>query len=520
MLTEKEIKEIQEKGIDPNTVNEQIDHFKRGFPYINLVDPATTSNGIQKYTNKRVADLAAYFDEHNHDYDVLKFVPASGAASRMFKALLQFRDTYQGTKVDIEKYLDDQSFNSPYYFFTNLKKFAFYKDLVGRLEKDGYEVDKLIKNLDLHIVLDYFLGKENMNYGALPKGLLLFHSYPEGARLAVEEHLVEGAHYSTDKQGKTRIHLTVSSEHEKKFKAAIAGKGKKHEEKYGVTFDISFSQQKVSTDTIAVDLNNEPFRNLDGSLLFRPGGHGALIENLNDLDAEIIFIKNIDNVVPDRIKAETYIFKKAIGGLLMKLQEQTFEFLEMLEDGNLLDEELERIKEFAQKELCIYVPPAYEGYEKMEKIDFLFNKLNRPMRVCGMVKNEGEPGGGPFWVADDSGYHSLQIVESSQIDFDNDEQADIVSKSTHFNPVDLVCGVKNYKGENFDLRAYVDPETGFISTKSKDGKDLKAQELPGLWNGAMADWITIFVETPIITFNPVKTINDLLRPQHQPEDQS
>ncbi len=518
MFTEQEIKEIEKRGINLQTVDHQISHFKSGFPFINLASTATTSNGIHKYSEKEIAGLAAFFDEHYSDYEIVKFVPASGAASRMFKALLQFKDTYEGTKVDIEKYLDDQGFNSPYYFFNNLKKFAFYKELASLLEKDGHSIDRLIANFDLHIILEYFLGKDHMDYGSLPKGLLLFHDYEDEARLAVEEHLVEGAHYSTDKNGITRVHMTVSPEHEEKFREAVQQKGKKYEELFGVRFDVTFSQQKSSTDTIAVDPDNEPFKNPDGSTLFRPGGHGALIENLNDLHAEIIFIKNIDNVVPDRLKGETYLYKKGIGGLLFKLQDQNFEFLEMLEDGNLLDEEIERIREFAKKELYIFIPPAYEGYEKMEKIDFLFNKMNRPIRISGQVKNEGEPGGGPFWVADESEYRSLQIVESSQIDFSNEEQTEIVNKSTHFNPVDLVCGVKNFKGESFDLREFVDPETGFISKKSKDGKDLKAQELPGLWNGAMADWITVFVETPIITFNPVKTINDLLRPQHQQND--
>lgn len=269
---------------------------------------------------------------------------------------------------------------------------------------------------------------------------------------------------------------------------------------------------------IAVDMNNEPFRKEDGSLLFRPGGHGALIENLNEMNAEIIFIKNIDNVVPDRLKETTYLYKKVIGGLLFKLQEKTFNYLELLEDGNLSDDEIEEIREFAGKELQIFIPDAYEGYEKLDRIDFLFTKLNRPMRVCGMVKNEGEPGGGPYWVKDEQDNLSLQIVESSQMDLNDMAQAEIVSKATHFNPVDLVCGIENYRGDKFDLKEFTDPQTGFISIKSLNGKDLKAQELPGLWNGAMADWITVFVETPLITFNPVKTINDLLRKEHQPED--
>ena len=351
---------------------------------------------------------------------------------------------------------------------------------------------------------------------SLPKGLLLFHDYNDEPRLAVEEHLVEAAHYSNDKTNTSRIHLTVSPEHQQKFEEAINTKKEKFEKRFDVDYNIGFSEQHPSTDTIAVNINNEPFRNSDGSLVFRPGGHGALIENLNELKGEIIFIKNIDNIVPDRLKGETYLYKKVLGGLLFKLQKQNFEFLEMLEDGNLLDEELNQVCAFAEKELNIFIPNAYRGYEKMEKVDFLYNKMNRPIRICGMVKNEGEPGGGPFWVVDENDDESLQIVEASQINFLDESQKIIVNNATHFNPVDLACGVRNYKGVNFDLHEFIDPETGFISIKSKDGKDLKAQELPGLWNGAMADWITVFVETPLITFNPVKTINDLLRPQHQP----
>lgn len=517
MFTEKDRNQIKKKGIDLSTVENQLKHFKTGFPFINLVAPATTDKGLHAYSNQEVANLAAYFDENFSDYEILKFVPASGAASRMFKELLNFKDEYQGTKPDIEKYMEDQSFGSPFYFFNNIKKFAFYQELKNLLKKNGYELEELIDDLDFQPILHFFLTEDGMDYASKPKGLLLFHDYENGPRLSVEEHLVEGAHYSTDKDNQTAVHLTVSPEHQDKFEEAITLKKEKYEKEFDVTFNFSFSQQKPSTDTIAVDLNNEPFRNADGSLLFRPGGHGALIENLNDLKSEIIFIKNIDNVVPDRLKGETYLYKKVIGGLLMKLQEKNFDFLEMLEDGNLTDEELENIRMFAAKELNIFVPDAYDGYEKMEQIDFLYGMMNRPMRVCGMVKNEGEPGGGPFWVINNRDEWSLQIVESSQIDFDNPKQKEIVAKASHFNPVDLVCGVKNFKGENFDLREFVDPETGFVAQKSKDGKELKAQELPGLWNGAMADWITIFVETPIITFNPVKIINDLLRPQHQPE---
>ncbi len=516
MFTEKDLRQIKSKGIDLQTVEKQIDHFKKGFPYINLVAPATKEKGLHCYSETEAAGLAAHFDEHVADYELLKFVPASGAASRMFKTLFEFMESWNGTPEDLEKYEADKSFNSPYNFFTNIWKFAFYNELKKTLEDAGYSLDDLLEKKEFKSILEYFLTGKGMDYAQLPKGLLLFHDYEDEPRLAVEEHLVEGAHYATDKKGIARLHLTVSPDHQQKFETAVAAKKGKYEKKHEVVFDISFSQQKPSTDTIAVDMNNKPFRDEDGTILFRPGGHGALIENLNDLNGEIVFIKNIDNVVPDRLKGETYLYKKVIGGLLMKLQEKNFEYLEILEDGNVSKEERQKIRDFAEKELNIFFPAAYDGYNDMEQIDFLYNKMNRPMRVCGMVKNEGEPGGGPFWITDEDDNLSLQIVESSQINFDDPVQKEIVSRSTHFNPVDLVCGLRNFKGEQFDLRAFVYPETGFISIKSKNGKDLKAQELPGLWNGAMADWITVFVETPLITFNPVKTINDLLRPQHQP----
>lgn len=517
MFTTKDLQQIKNKGISTETAENQIEHFRKGFSYINLVAPATKEKGLHCYSDGEAAGLAAYFDGHFANYELIKFVPASGAASRMFKVLFEFMEAWKGTPEDIEKYEADKSFNTPFNFFAKLPKFAFYNALRKTLENAGYSTDDLLEKKDFNTILEYFLTGKGMGYAQLPKGLLLFHDYDDEPRLALEEHLVEGAHYATDKKGISRIHLTVSPNHQQKFEEAVAAKKEKYEKKYEITFELSFSQQKPSTDIIAVDMNNEPFRDDDGTILFRPGGHGALIENLNDLNGEIVFIKNIDNVVPDRLKGETFLYKKVIGGLLMKLQRKTFEYLETLEDGNVSYKERKEIREFAEKELNIFFPAAYEGYDDMDQIDFLYNKMNRPMRVCGMVKNEGEPGGGPFWVTNEEDDLSLQIVETSQINFDDPEQEEIVSKSTHFNPVDLVCGVRNFKGEQFDLKEYVDPETGFISIKSKNGKDLKAQELPGLWNGAMADWITVFVETPLITFNPVKTINDLLRPQHQPE---
>lgn len=517
MFSEKDIQQIKKKGLEVKDVENQIDHFKKGFPYIKLIAAATPENGIECFDEKEIDSLVNHFDENFSDYDLIKFVPASGAASRMFKHLFEFMTSFKGSQKEIAEMESDKSFNSVYNFFHSIENFAFYNQLKDVLSQNNHDLDSLLENKDYKAILEYFLTEKGLNYANLPKGLLQFHYYEDGSRLAVEEHLVEAAIYSTNSEKVSSLHLTVSPDHESKFKEAIRNKKAKYEKQFGVSYSIDFSEQSPETDIIAVDMNNEAFRKDDGELLFRPGGHGALIENLNKLQEEIVFVKNIDNIVPDRLRNTTYTFKKAIGGLLMKLQEKCFDYLDILDSGNVEDNELEQIEEFAKKDLFINIPTAYLGFEKMERIDFLYNKLNRPMRICGMVKNEGEPGGGPFWVENSRGEVSLQIVESSQMNLKDEKQKEIVSNATHFNPVDLVCSLKDYNGNKFDLKKFVDAETGFISTKSQGGKNLKAQELPGLWNGAMADWISVFVETPIITFNPVKTVNDLLRPQHQPE---
>ena len=330
----------------------------------------------------------------------------------------------------------------------------------------------------------------------------------------MEEHLVEGPLYAGGKNGQVNVHFTVSPEHRPLFEALVAKVAPKYEDKFGVKYSINFSEQKASTDTVAANPDNTPFRGKDGKILFRPGGHGALIENLNDLDADIIFIKNIDNVVPDRLKAETVEYKKLIAGVLVSKQKKAFEYLEILDSGKYTHTQLEEIIRFLRDELSCR-NPELKDLEDAELAIYLKKKLNRPMRVCGMVKNVGEPGGGPFLAYNQDGTISLQILESSQIDTNNSDYLKMFQNGTHFNPVDLVCAVKDYKGNKFDLTKYVDPQTGFISSKSKDGKELKALELPGLWNGAMSDWNTIFVEVPLGTFNPVKTVNDLLREQHQ-----
>lgn len=503
------------KGTTLGLVEKQIEYFKKGFPFADLQKPAVKNDGITVFTEKRIDELVRFFEKNKHRYQIVKFVPASGAASRMFKELFHFLETVNQDDQS-ELLQSDTSFNSVYNFIKRLKDYAFYPELEASMARDGIAIDDCLEKKDYFTIIEYVVNAKGLDYGSLPKGLLSFHSYQGKGRKALEEHLVEAAHYATDSENNARVHFTVSPEHMDNFHKTLEQVKDHYEKTHQVKFDVSFSIQKPSTDTIAVDMNNEPFREVDGSLLFRPGGHGALIENLNELEGDVVFIKNIDNIVPDRLKPETTRYKKAIGGLLTSLREQAFDYLKRMELGNVDPENLEDIRFFAENDLNINIPDSYNTMGDSEKVAFLYRNLNRPIRVCGMVKNEGEPGGGPFWVKNSRGEISLQIVESSQINLSEPNQRSIVNAATHFNPVDLVCGLTDFKNNRFDLHQFIDPETGFISIKSKAGKNLKAQELPGLWNGAMADWITIFVEVPVITFNPVKTVNDLLRDQHQP----
>jgi hypothetical protein len=422
----------------------------------------------------------------------------------MFKNLFEFLGAdYDAPKTDFEKK-----------FFENIHRFAFFHDLdVVCMDGTGKDVDALIADGEYKTVVGQLLEAYGLNYGQLPKGLLKFHRYVDGIRTPLEEHLVEGALYAAGSTGKVNVHFTVSTEHRELFEHLVREKVMAYAQKFGVEYNVSFSEQKPSTDTLAADMDNKPFR-VDGKLLFRPGGHGALIENLNDLQADVVFIKNIDNVVPDRLKDETVTYKKLIAGVLVRLQKRAFEYLRLLDGGQYTHEQLEEIIRFVQQDLCCRRADIKQ-LEDAELVIYLRKKLNRPMRVCGMVKNVGEPGGGPFLAYNPDGTVSLQILESSQIDMNDPEKKAMFEKGTHFNPVDLVCAVRNYKGEKFDLTKFVDKATGFISHKSKNGRELKALELPGLWNGAMSDWNTVFVEVPLATFNPVKTVNDLLREQHQ-----
>lgn len=506
MLTQEDKDLLAKKGISEQQIAEQLACFEKGFPFLKLFAAASVENrGIMLAGEEAQKTYLAAWDAYKQDdKKIVKFVPASGAASRMFKNMFEFLGAdYDIPTTDFEKK-----------FFNNIKNFAFYADLdAACVKNNGKGLEALISEGNYKAVVANLLESAGLNYGALPKGLLKFHKYEDGVRTPLEEHLVEGALYAAGKSGEVNVHFTVSTEHRELFAKLVDEKVAQYAAKYGVKYNISFSEQKPSTDTVAADMENKPFRD-NGKLLFRPGGHGALIENLNDLDADIVFIKNIDNVVPDRLKGDTVTYKKLIAGVLVTLQKQAFEYLQLLDSGHYRHDELENIIRFVQQQLHCRKDDI-KDMEDADLVIYLRKKLNRPMRVCGMVKNVGEPGGGPFLAYNPDGTVSLQILESSQIDMNDPEKKAMFEKGTHFNPVDLVCAVRDYKGNKFNLVNYVDKATGFISYKSKGGKELKALELPGLWNGSMSDWNTIFVEVPLSTFNPVKTVNDLLREQHQ-----
>jgi len=514
-FTENDLKQIKAKGLTLEHVESQIDVFKSGIPFTNISEAATKGNGIVALNNELTDATIDYFEARKNKLSLIKFVPASGAATRMFKFLFKFLKDYNPRKESLNAFINKNNFRDLAMFLVGLEKFPFYNQVVEKLGEQHIDFTSLSEEDKAFHFVNTMLDEATLNFGNSPKGLLPFHRYKSShISTAFEEHLYEAALYASD-ENKAELHFTISEKYKDKFDEEFKRIEEYVEENTGVAFNISFSYQHESTDTIAVTPRNKPFRNDDGTLLFRPSGHGALLKNLNALEADIIFVKNIDNVVVKQYKQEMVKYKKVLAGILLKLQDKAFQYMHMLDQTSISDEQLAELEAFLENDMGIKISRDYYKYAVNYKIEYLREKLDRPIRVCGMVKNEGEPGGGPFWVRDLYGNESLQIVESAQINLDNKWQKDILTNATHFNPVDLVCGVKNYKGEKFNLEDFVDHDAAFITMKTKMGKDLKALELPGLWNGSMAHWTTIFVEVPIITFNPVKTVNDLLKPPHQ-----
>ena len=508
-FTNDDLQQMAALGLSQEDVVRQIDNFRKGFPKTILVDAATVENGdILRLNDEEINRYATRYKQASRGKKILKFVPASGAATRMFKDLYTFSSTYFGIDYKIEK-----EYPSVKEFIEKIRSFAFFDDLYECMESSGADFGDYMDRGDFATVINFLLKDQYLGYGNLPKGLLKFHRYGHLQRTPLEEHIVEGAEYARQDNGTVNIHFTVSPEHRALFRKKVSEVRKYYEKAFHVKLHITFSEQKHYTDIIAVDEQNNPVRDEEGRLVFRPGGHGALIENLNEQRADIIFIKNIDNVVPDWMKHTTIIYKKVLAGLLLDIQQQCFDYLRQLDKG-VSPQKLKRIETFAQHQLLIQLPESYGQADLSHRCQLLHQLLNRPIRICGMVKNQGEPGGGPFFTRDTEGKISLQIVETAQINGNDPTQASILANATHFNPVDLVCATKDYRGRYFDLRQFVDPATGFISKKSKGATVLKSQELPGLWNGAMANWNTLFVEVPLATFNPVKTVNDLLRKEH------
>ncbi|MBN2059003.1 MAG: DUF4301 family protein [Deltaproteobacteria bacterium] len=517
VFNEEDRRQLDSRGMTVEDAVSQLGIFEKGFPFSRLNRPCTTGDGIVVMDNGDLKRLGGVYQKASLEGRAMKFVPASGAASRMFKLLVSLNNNFETIRLqDIEKEITggDTDAADLMRFIKEIKKFAFYDELARKMRESGMDPDALMDRGDIKLILDYLLKEKGINLSSLPKGLIVFHRYEGHSRTPFEEHLVEAKEYTRDKNGNINIHFTISQEHEKLFRDHLDKVIGRYEEP-GARFNVRFSKQSPATDTIAVDMSNMPFRLNNGRLLFRPGGHGALLRNLNDMKGDIVFIKNIDNVVPDRLKQETCKYKKALGGLLVEIQETVFYYLKKMSDGGLDDALMDEMKGFSEAKLSIIPPGSMRSCSREDLQEFFFKRLNRPMRVCGMVKNTGEPGGGPFWVEEKDGGVTPQIVESSQVDKDSPEQRALWESSTHFNPVDLVCGIRDYRGRPFNLMEYKDPETGFISMKSRDGRDLKALELPGLWNGSMAYWNTVFVEVPEITFNPVKTVFDLLRKEHR-----
>lgn len=506
LFTARDLEQLEARGISLEEAEAQVTAIRQGFPYLEILASASLEQGIISNDAEEEARYMELWEHYleSRDASVYKMVPASGAASRMFKMLFAFLEAdYQEPQTEAERR-----------FFEELPHFAFY-ELLGEacLRSHWKSIPKLIAQGDYKSIVETLLLPKGLGYGSKPKGLLTFHRYDKVVRTALEEHFVEGALYARDREGRVRLHFTISPEHQRDFESLVARIRERYEEHYGVRYEVSFSQQAPATDTLALNPDGSLFRREDTSLLFRPGGHGSLIRNLNALDADVVFIKNIDNVVLDQYKGATVMYKKYLGGILIALRQQIFGYLQQLERSKVSHSQLEEMLQFVERTLGIRRPAELE--DEASLTPWLRAKLNRPIRVCGMVRNEGEPGGGPFIIREADGSSSLQILESSQINMADEQQRELLATGSYFNPVDLVCSLRDWQGKPFDLERYVNPKTAFIAHKSLEGRPLLALERPGLWNGAMHDWNTAFVEVPLETFNPVKEVNDLLRPEHQ-----
>lgn len=494
---------IAQKGLTEEAVERQLATFARKYVPLSLNRPCTIGDGIVHIADARHDGLILNYEEEVRKTVVLKFVPASGAASRMFRDWFALRSGNNSDAEITTGILED------------IPRYGFFNDLKAAAARQGMNLGMLIEEKRIGDILDLVLGPEGLHYARIPKALIPFHAYGNESRTSLEEHLVEAALYVRDGRGISRLHFTVSEEHRSSIERFIHLVRTRYEKAFNTAFDISISVQHHSTDTIAVDSDGNPCRDDRGNLLFRPGGHGALLKNLNALEAPVIFIKNIDNVVPDRLRGPTVLYKKLLGGYLFELQREIFEHRRALAESAIDEARLAEAKRFCRERLSAAFPGHYDGGTTEEKRMFLIDRLDRPLRICGMVRNVGEPGGGPFWINEPDGTQSLQVIEKAQIDTGSREQTEIWESSTHFSPVDLVCGVTDHRGQHFDLDDYVDPDTYLVTEKSFKGATLRALELPGLWNGSMARWNTVFVEVPLITFNPVKTVTDLLRKEHQ-----
>jgi len=508
MFSEKDLKQIKQHDLTLEKVSQQIETFKNSIPFVEVITAASVGNGIEVISENNQQKLIDFYDSKKDNLDIVKFVPASGAASRMFKFLHSFLEDYNPEKETINSYLNGGNKKDLETFLKSYKEFAFVNAVRIKIREKYPDYKHGTKGVRHQLFVKTMLGKKGLNFSNLPKGLIPFHKYQKYATTAFEEQLLEAAYFASVGND-VYLHFTFSKNHVDYFKEMFESIKTRVSKKTKKDFHISYSFQKNETDTIAVNFDNTPFRNKKEELVFRPSGHGALLNNLNEVDADVIFIKNIDNVVAEEYVEPIAYYKKVLAGKMLWLQKKVFSYIKVLQNSELSPELSAEIKSFLWNELNI------KDIE-IEK-ETILNVLNRPIRVCGVVKNTGAPGGGPFWVKDSNSLTTtLQIVEMSQINTYDNHQQTIVNEATHFNPVDIVCGIRDYKGDKFELSNFTDPNSGIISEKSQDGKELKALELPGLWNGAMSNWNTALVEVPLFTFNPVKTVNDLLKKEHRP----